>query len=99
MTVDGRWATTNAVVPASTRRSASSTCASVCTSSADNGSSSTSTRGRASTARARGAPRGGGGPQPLALPAGERESLLADAGVEAEREVIDELGLGDADRL
>ena len=33
--------------------------------------------------------------EPLPLPAGERQALLADAGVEAPGEVVDEAGLGD----
>ena len=37
--------------------------------------------------------------EPLALPAGEREALLADAGVEAPRQVGDEAGLRDRERL
>ena len=52
-TVDGRWATTRAVVSARTRRRAASTRASVCTSRADSGSSRTRKRGRPTTARAR----------------------------------------------
>ena len=53
LTVDGRCATTSAVVPARTVRSALVTFASVCTSSADSGSSRISTGGRARMARAR----------------------------------------------
>ena len=52
-TVEARWATTRPVVAESTRCSASSTSFSVWTSSADRVSSSTRTRGWASTARAR----------------------------------------------
>ena len=51
-TVDGRCTTMSAVTPSSTRRSAASTSFSVWTSSADNGSSSTITRGLARIARA-----------------------------------------------
>ena len=55
-TVDGRCATISAVVLASTRRSAASTAASVCTSSAESGSSSTRTAaGRAPRGPARAA--------------------------------------------
>ena len=72
--------------PASTRCSASSTSASVWTSRAESGSSSTRTRGPADD--------GPGQREPLALAAGERQALLADAGVEAPRQVVGELGLG-----
>ena len=73
------------------RAQRASTSASVCTSSADNGSSSTSTRGRPMMARAK--------RQPLALPARERQALLADAGLEPPRQVEREAGLRDAQRV
>ena len=82
-TVDGRCTTTNAVTPSSTRRSAASTCASVCTSSADSGSSSTITSGPAEDRAGRGRCAGVGPRQ--------RHALLADAGVEAPRQVVHEL--------
>ena len=37
--------------------------------------------------------------EPLALAAGQRHALLADPGVQAPRQVVDELGLGDLERL
>ena len=37
--------------------------------------------------------------QPLPLAAGQAHALLADPGVEAPRQVVDELGLRDLDRL
>ena len=42
---------------------------------------------------------GAGQRQPLALAAGQRHALLADPGVESPRQVVDEAGLGDLDRL
>ena len=42
---------------------------------------------------------GAGQRQPLPLPAGQRQALLADAGVEAPRQVVHELRLGDPQRL
>ena len=47
----------------------------------------------------RAAEHGAGEREPLPLAAGQRQALLADAGVEAERQVVDELGLRDLDRL
>ena len=42
---------------------------------------------------------GPGQREPLPLAAGQRQSLLADPRVEPERQVVDEVGLGDLDRL
>ncbi len=75
---------------ASTSPSAAVTFASVCTSSADSGSSSTSTDGLAED--------GPGQREPLPLPAGQRHALLADPGVQAPGQVVDELGLRRAER-
>ena len=61
-------------------RSASSTSASVCTSSAESGSSSTSS--------ARLAEHRPGQREPLALPAGEGQALLADPGGQPPRQVV-----------
>ena len=67
-----------------------STSASVWTSSADSGSSSTSTRGRPMIARA--------SASRCRWPPDRREALLADPGVEPPRQVVDELGLRDLER-
>ena len=82
-TVEARWATTMPVTERSTRRSASSTRASVCMSSADSVSSSTRIRGRGQHRP--------GQRQPLPLAAGQAHALLADPGVQPQRQVVDEL--------
>ena len=42
---------------------------------------------------------GAGQRQPLPLAAGERQALLADPGVEPPRQLVDEVGLRDLERL
>ena len=68
--------------PGSTSPAPGSTRSSVCTSSADSGSSRISTSGRARI--------GAGQRDPLPLPAGQRHALLADPGVEPPRQVVGE---------
>ena len=83
-TVDARCATTMPVTDRAAPGAAPrSTTASVCTSSADNVSSSTRMRG-AGQDRA-------GQRKPLALTTGQAHALFADAGVQTERQVVDEL--------
>ena len=48
---------------------------------------------------ARAAEHGAGQREPLPLPAGQRQALLADPGVQAARQVVDEAGLRDVERL
>src|SRR6266851_3734523 len=79
--VEGRCTTSSPVTPASTRPSDSSITASVCTSTDERGSSSTSTGGR----------------QALALAARERVALLADARLETPWQIPDKARLRDVD--